>query len=235
MWGSTQESAFTTVKQELTTPTVLRLYDPNAETKISADAFSYGLGAVLLQRNNVTDSWKPVAYSSGTLSESECHYPQIEKEALASTWVCEKFEDYILGKRIRIETDHKPLGKRWGQICCTSMELPISRYPEITKLSSTTSSSKLPSFSRLGIPETLISNNGSQYASGVMKDFAKSYGFEHITSNPHFPQGNALAEQTVKTIKGLLKKSSDPYLALLAYRATPFPWCGYSPAELMMV
>ena len=100
IWGPTQESAFTAVKQELATPTVLRLYDPNAETKISADASSYGLGAVLLQRNNVADSWKPVAYSSRTLSESERHYAQIEKEALASTWACEKFADYILGKRI---------------------------------------------------------------------------------------------------------------------------------------
>ena len=67
-----------------------------------------------------------------------------------------------------------------------------------------------------------------------MKDFAKSYGFEHITSSPRYPQGNALAERTVKTIKALLKKSTDPYLALLAYRATPFPCCGLSPAELLM-
>ena len=113
-----------------------------------------------------------------------------------------------------------------------------SRYPEITKLSSTTSESIIKAlrsiFSRLGIPEVLISDNGPQYASGVMKDFAKSYGFEHLTSSPHYLQGNALAERTVKTIKGLLKKSSDPYLALLAYRATPFPWCGHSPAELLM-
>ena len=32
----------------------------------------------------------------------------IEKEALASTWVCEKFRNYILGKSF-IESDHKPL------------------------------------------------------------------------------------------------------------------------------
>ena len=108
-WGASQESAFMAVKQELATPTVLRLYDPNAETKISADASSYRLGAVLLQRNDSTDSWKPVAYSSRTLSNSEFHYAQIEKEALATTWACEKFADYILGKRICLETVHEPL------------------------------------------------------------------------------------------------------------------------------
>ena len=108
-WEASQESAFTAVKQELATPTVLRLYDSNAETKISTDASSYRLGAVLLQRNDSADSWKPVAYSSRTLTEPKRHYPHIEKEALATTWVCEKFVDYILGKRIWIETDHKPL------------------------------------------------------------------------------------------------------------------------------
>ena len=96
-----------------------------------------------------------------------------------------------------------------------------SRYPEITKLSSTTSVSivrtLLSIFSRLGISKVLITDNGPQYASVVVKDFAKSYGFEHITSSPRYPQGNALTERTVKTVKALLKKSTDPYIALLVY------------------
>lgn len=44
-----------------------------------------------------------------SLSETECRYAQIEKEGLALTWACERFTDYILGKRITLETDHKPL------------------------------------------------------------------------------------------------------------------------------
>ena len=43
------------------------------------------------------------------MSETEKRYAQIEKEALASTWACEKFSTYILGKKFTIETDHKPL------------------------------------------------------------------------------------------------------------------------------
>ena len=32
----------------------------------------------------------------------------------------------------------------------------------------------------------------------------------------------------------MLTRSSDPYIALLNYRATPLPWCQRSPAELLM-
>ena len=43
------------------------------------------------------------------LSETETHYAQIEKEALALAWALEKFAEYVLGKSIVLETDHKPL------------------------------------------------------------------------------------------------------------------------------
>lgn len=33
----------------------------------------------------------------------------IKTEALVVTWSCEKFLDYILGSRFKIETNHKPL------------------------------------------------------------------------------------------------------------------------------
>ena len=107
VWGPAQDKAFMDVKEELSKPSVLALYDPNAETKVSADASSFGLGAVLLQSKNST--WKPVAYASRSLSDAEKRYAQIEKEALATTWGCEKFSTYLIGKSFQIETDHKPL------------------------------------------------------------------------------------------------------------------------------
>ena len=97
---------FAQIKMELTQPTVLALYDPQAPTKVSADASSYGLGAVLLQQ--VGDKWKPVAYAYPSMSDTEKRYAQIEKEALAITWLCDKFFNYILGHHFDIETDHKP-------------------------------------------------------------------------------------------------------------------------------
>ena len=84
LWGADQENAFLKIKEELSSNRILAWYDPNAETKISADASAYGLRAVLLQKHK--GQWKPVVYTSRFLTETESRYAQIEKEALASTW-----------------------------------------------------------------------------------------------------------------------------------------------------
>ena len=83
-WGPSQQRAFDLVKDELSKTPVLALYDPNRETTVSADASSYGLGAVLRQRTNGT--LRPVAYASRAMTPTEQRYSQIEKEALATTW-----------------------------------------------------------------------------------------------------------------------------------------------------
>ena len=113
-----------------------------------------------------------------------------------------------------------------------------SRFVEISKMSSTTSTSIISAlksiFSRYGIPTVFVSDNGPQYSSKEFKQFSDEYNFQHTTSSPHYPQGNGLAECMVQTVKGLLSRSDDPYLSLLIYRTTPLPWCGYSPSELLM-
>ena len=86
-------------------------------------------------------------------------------------------------------------------------------------------------FSRHGL---LHSDNGPQFSSEELDQFAKSYDILLSTSSPYYPQGNGLVERMVKTIKNLFKKSDDRYLSLLIYRSTPLPWCGLSPASLLM-
>ena len=65
----------------VTKPTILTLFNLNAELKVSADPSSFGLGAVLVQKNS--KSWQPVTFASRVMSDTECRYAQIEKEALA--------------------------------------------------------------------------------------------------------------------------------------------------------
>ena len=74
------------MKAELSIPTTLALYDPAALTKISADAPAFGLGAVLLQKDD--GLWRPVTFASWSITETERRFAQIKKEALAATWEC---------------------------------------------------------------------------------------------------------------------------------------------------
>lgn len=102
----------------------------------------------------------------------------------------------------------------------------------IQTLTTTTSASAICDlkaiFSWHGIQAMLNSDNGPQYSSQEMKDFAQKYMSQaaHIT----LPQINCMAERMLMTAKSILEKSADPYLALLADRKTLLP----SLAQLSM-
>ena len=81
---------------------------------------------VLLQTHN--GEWKPIAFASRSLTDTECRYAQIEKEELAVTWVCEKFAEYILRKQVQLETDHKPLVPSLGKKSLDSLLPQVLRF-----------------------------------------------------------------------------------------------------------
>lgn len=116
-----------------------------------------------------------------------------------------------------------------------------SNFVEVCKLGSLTSNAVIQSmkniFSRHGIPNVLISDNGTQYSSREFKCFANAWGFNHVTSSPNYAQSNGKSERAVQTVKKILKKSiqsnGDFELALLSYRNTPRDGLS-SPAQLLM-
>ena len=61
-------------------------------------------------------------------------------------------------------------------------------------------------FSRYGVPDTVMSDNRPQFSSSEFAAFARRWGFDHITSSPHYPQSNGKAENAVKTVKRLFTK-----------------------------
>ena len=451
VWGPDQEEAFKRLKVLLSSSPVLQHYNPNRSTMISSDASSYGIGGVLMQKDD--EGWKPVFYTSRAMTSTEQRYAQVEKEALAMTWVCERFSDFLVGmKEFTIETDHKPLlalmktkqldeltpriqrfrmrmmrftyqvvftagknlvtadalsrtptsapGKEedkkeqetrayvrcvidsipasdqrleevrkeqeldetcrfvkefvlrdhWPESAkkdyktfynerhsfsvtdgillyagrlvipsvlreemlnrlhqghqgivktralarstvwwpglskeietlvqnCPACEMyrrehpqPLvptptpkrewinvasdlfewqgenyllivdyfSRWFEISHLNSLSSAAVINGcksiFARMGIPESLHSDKGVQFMSNEFSQFAEYWGFTHTSSSPNHQSGNGEAERAVQTVKNLLRKEKEPYLALLNYRATPLLQ-GQSPAELLM-
>lgn len=453
VWDSYQQTAFDKWKQLLTTSPVLAVYDPAKETVVTADASSFGVGAVLRQQQ-AKGNYAVIAYASRLLTDTERRYAQIEKEALALVWACEKFADYLVGKQFRLESDHKPLipiftskaldgltprlqrlrmrmmrysydityvpGKellaadalsrapltatdpwdlaeevetfvrfvtssvpikvpclQWLKECqqedslCTQLrrfcskqwpprrdlcpeakqffqfrhelfheddilwygtrvvvphscrpailrllheghfgitktlakatetvwwpgisrdiedvvkrchkcaettlnrKMPLkptpfperpwqriamdlyfqhnkwwliitdyySRYPEIARLDQLSAATVITHcksiFARHGIPEVVVTDNGPQFSRVSRSEFAtfaRDYGFQHVTSSPHYPQSNGMAESAVKIIKASTSKTRDVYTTLLAYRTTPLK-NGYSPAQLLM-
>ena len=114
-----------------------------------------------------------------------------------------------------------------------------SNYIEVARLTSITSRSMIRElqiiFSRFGIPDTLVTDNGPQFSSAEFVAFAKSWGFQHITSSPVYPQSNGKAENAVKTVKQLFLKcrqaGQPEQLALLDWRNTPTEGLKTSPAQ----
>ena len=113
---------------------------------------------------------------------------------------------------------------------------------EVSELQDTTSTSVIQAlkehFSRHGIPDTVVSDNGSQFSSQEFHEFSLSWEFSQVTFSPHCPKSNGKAELSVKIVKQLFKKAErnrkDPWLALVVYHNTPTEGVGASPAQRLM-
>jgi len=106
-WGPAQETAFSSLKQYVSEPSVLKLPNFNEKFIVQTDASNERLGAILLQTENGVKH--PIAFASKKLLAREKNYSTIEKECLAIVWGVQKFEQYLYGKHFVLETDHQPL------------------------------------------------------------------------------------------------------------------------------
>ena len=107
-WSDEQETAFLSLKDSLTSNSVMRYFNPQKKLTISVDASPVGLGGILTQDNHI------LSYTSRSLTEVESRYSQTEREALAIVWACEHFDMYTNGaQHFTVITDHKPLENIW--------------------------------------------------------------------------------------------------------------------------
>lgn len=55
------------------------------------------------------EKWLPVSYASRSTTPAEQNYCPIELETLSIVFACNKFHQFIYGRKFLIENDHKPL------------------------------------------------------------------------------------------------------------------------------
>ena len=121
-----------------------------------------------------------------------------------------------------------------------------TRYPEAVALSKidtvSVAEAMMEIFSRVGFPEEVLSDRGSQFTSAMMQEVSRMISVHQLTTTPYHPQCNGLVERFNATLKLILKRLCverprdwDRYLAsvLFAYREVPQESTKYSPFELL--
>ena len=121
-----------------------------------------------------------------------------------------------------------------------------TRYPEATPLKNidteTVAEALVSMFSRIGIPNEILSDHGAQFMSHIMKEVSRLLSIKQLTTTVYHPQCNGLCEKYNGTLKTMLKrmcaerpKDWDRYVdaLLFAYRELPQESLQFSPFELL--
>ena len=96
-------------------------------------------------------------------------------------------------------------------------------------------------FATHGLPEVLVTDNGTPFTSAEFVAFIQANEITHVMSAPYHPASNGLAERGVQTLKTALKKSPGGVTLetqisrfIFQYRLTPHSTIGIAPAEMLL-
>ena len=138
-----------------------------------------------------------------------------------------------------------PVSERGHRYILTVVDY-ATRYPEAVPLkrieTETVAESLVEMFTRVGVPKEVLSDQGSQFTSGLMAEVSRLLSIKQVFTTPYHAQCNGLVEKFNGTLKAIIKrlcsekpKDWDKYIApaLFAYREAPQASTGFSPFELL--
>ena len=118
---------------------------------------------------------------------------------------------------------------KWIEAVCTPSATSAAVIEELRVL-----------FAQFGLPDTVVTDNGTCFVSAEFKAYLTKNGIKQITSAPYHPATNGMAERAVQIVKQGLKKITQGSIRtrlakiLKAYRITPHSTTGLSPAEMLL-
>ena len=139
-----------------------------------------------------------------------------------------------------------PASERGKRFILTIMDY-ATRYPEAVALKNieaeTVAEALIEVYSRLGVPNEVLTDMGSQFTSAVMREVSRLLSIKQLTTCPYNPKCNGMVEKFNGSFKMMLKRMCaekpndwDRYLAplLFAYRESPHESLGgFSPFDLL--
>ena len=96
-------------------------------------------------------------------------------------------------------------------------------------------------FTRLGLPEEILSDQGSNFMSTLMKKVTELLQIHHLKTSPYHPQTDGMLERFHGTLKGMMRKTStaskdwDEYLPYVCFaiRDSVHAATGFTPFQLL--
>lgn len=107
-WTEDEQVAFDRIKGAFASAPTLFLVRPGMRFGIQVDASVSGLGARLFQYDEQGREYT-IAYASRSTKGAEVNYTVTELECLALVWALRKWCAVLMGRHVRVRTDHRAL------------------------------------------------------------------------------------------------------------------------------
>ena len=190
-----------------------------------------------------------------TFARSYVWWPKLDQDLETKVRCCEKCQgkrhqpakallhpwEYPKRPWSRLHVDYA--GPYCGKILLVIVDA-FTKWVEVHVMTSSTADATVEklrtTFAAFGIPETVVSDNGTCFVGEVFQTFMSRNGIKHIKVAPKHPASNGLAERAVQSVKEGLNRMSQGNLEtklaryLFKYRNTPHATTGRSPSELLL-